>query len=187
MKNLPGAFVLVFALGLGTSGAAAEPPDRVIEGRAIAAQFGATLRDALQAAMAEGGPMAAIRVCNEEATAIGLAAAEGTGATVGRTATKVRNPANRPDSHEQGVLAEFEAALGAGAGETPPEHLETLPDGRVRYMRAIVVQPPCLACHGATLAPPVAARIDMLYPQDAARGYEVGDLRGAFTITWPAD
>lgn len=187
MNNRPGILLLVLAAGLGTSAAAAETPDRVVEGRAIAAEFGATLRDALQAAMVEGGPVAAIRVCNEEAAGIGLAAAAGTGATVGRTSMKVRNPANRPDDHERAVLAEFATALQADAGEAPPERLETLPDGRVRYMRAIVLQPQCLACHGSSLAPPVAERIETLYPEDAARGYEVGDLRGAFTITWAAD
>ena len=45
----------------------------------------------------------------------------------------------------------------------------------------------CLACHGETLAEPVAQAIDRLYPEDQARGYQPGDLRGAFTITWPAD
>lgn len=52
-------------------------------------------------------------------------------------------------------------------------------------MRAIVIEPPCLACHGEALAAPVAAAIDALYPQDEARGYRAGELRGAFTITWP--
>jgi hypothetical protein len=68
-----------------------------------------------------------------------------------------------------------------------PEAVEVLPDGRVRYMRAIVTDGVCLACHGASLAPEVAAAIDERYPEDEARGFAPGDLRGAFTITWPAD
>lgn len=164
----------------------AEAPDRAAEGRAIAQAFGAELKAALQAAVAEGGPLAGIRVCQEEAPRIAAAAGARSGAEVGRTSLKLRNPANAPDAHEREVLAAFGAALAAGA--TPPlQRLDTLPDGRVRFMSSIVVQPECLACHGAELAPPVAEAIDRLYPEDQARGYEPGELRGAFTITWPAE
>ena len=161
--------------------------DRAEEGRAIAAEFSSQLRAALQAAMAEGGPLAAIRVCNEDAPRIAAAAAERSGAVVGRTSLKVRNPANRPDEHERVVLRTFADELEPGAEGPPPERLDVLEDGRVRYMSAIVIQPPCLACHGDSLAPPVAEAIAALYPEDAARGYRLGELRGAFTITWPAD
>jgi len=167
--------------------ALAEIPDRAAEGRAIAAAFGAELRAELQAAMSEGGPLAAIRVCNEEAPRIAAAAAEHSGAAVGRTSSKVRNPANQPDAHQRGVLAEFADAIAAGKIEPPPERLDTLEDGRVRFMSAIIMQPPCLACHGAELAAPVAAAIATLYPEDEARGYGLGELRGAFSITWPAN
>lgn len=161
--------------------------NRAEEGRAIAGQFGNELRTALQSAMAEGGPLAAIRVCSEDAPRIAAAAAARSGATVGRTSLKLRNPDNRPDAHERAVLEEFAAAVAADAGGPPPARLDTLEDGRVRFMSAIIIQPPCLACHGEALAPPVAEAIDALYPEDRARGYAVGELRGAFTITWPAD
>jgi hypothetical protein len=85
------------------------------------------------------------------------------------------------------VLEAFAAEVAAGAPESPPSRLDTLPDGRVRFMSAIIVQPQCLGCHGENLAEPVAQAIDRLYPEDQARGYQPGDLRGAFTITWPAD
>lgn len=167
--------------------ALADTPNRAAEGRAIAGEFGTELRTALQDAMAAGGPLAAIRVCNEDAPRIAAAAAERSGATVGRTSLQLRNPDNRPDTHERMVLEEFAAVMAGNPGGPPPERLDTLADGRVRFMSAIVVQPPCLACHGDALAPPVAEAIDVLYPDDQARGYQVGDLRGAFTITWPAE
>lgn len=172
---------------LAAATAAADAPDRAAQGRAIAGQFGAELRTALQDAMAAGGPLSAIRVCNEDAPRIAAEAAQQSGATVGRTSLKLRNPDNRPDEHERTVLEEFAAAVAANPGGPPPERIDTLADGRVRFMSAIVVQPPCLACHGDALAPPVAAAIDALYPDDQARGYQVGQLRGAFTITWPAE
>lgn len=181
------ALVATIVLGatLAVSAAAAETPDRVAEGRKIAQEFGTELRGALEAAMAEGGPLAAIRVCNEDAPAIARAAAEESGAEVGRTSDRLRNPGNAPDAHERAMLADFAAIVATGEAKPPIDRLDTLPDGRVRYMSAIIVQPPCLACHGENLAPQLAEAIDTLYPEDEARGYALGELRGAFTITWP--
>jgi hypothetical protein len=186
--SLPWVWTAVASLAAPLAWAgSADPADRAAEGRAIAAAFGAELRGALQEAMAAGGPLAAIRVCNEEAPRIAAAAAAQSGASVGRTSLKLRNPDNQPDDHEREVLERFAESLAARADGPPPERLDTLEDGRVRYMRAIFTEPPCLACHGETLAPPVADAIGALYPDDEARGYQAGELRGAFTITWPAD
>ena len=54
-----------------------------------------------------------------------------------------------------------------------------------RYMKAIGTQPVCTVCHGTSIAPEVTARLDALYPEDRARGFAVGDIRGAFSITQP--
>jgi hypothetical protein len=160
--------------------------ERAAEGRAIAAAFSAELGGVLQGAMAEGGPLAAMRVCQADAPRIARGAGETFGAAVGRTSLKVRNPDNRPDAHERSVLIAFAEAVERG-GDTPLERLETLDDGRQRFMSAILVHPPCLVCHGEDLAAPVARKIEELYPGDEARGYRLGELRGAFTITWPRD
>jgi len=178
--------ITVSGLLLAAAVAGATPPDRSAEGRAIAAAFGGELKAALQGAMAEGGPLAAIEVCQERAPAIAAEASARSGARVGRTALKVRNPANAPDARERSTLKAFAEQLAREPGSVP-EALEVLPDGRVRYMRAILTDGVCVACHGASLAPEVAEAIDARYPQDAARGFAPGDLRGAFTITWPAE
>jgi hypothetical protein len=187
MKALISSLAAVAAFSASASPVNAELVARAAEGRAIADQFATELRTALQAAMAEGGPLAAIRVCNEDAPRIAHSAAERSGAEVGRTSLKVRNPANAPDDQQRAVLAALEQELAASPDGPPPERIHVLEDGSVRYMSAIVMQPPCLACHGESLAAPVAEAIDALYPADQARGYRIGELRGAFTITWPAE
>jgi hypothetical protein len=53
-------------------------------------------------------------------------------------------------------------------------------------MKAIPTGAVCLACHGQTLAPEIQEALDTDYPHDRARGYELGQIRGAFSITWPA-
>ncbi len=50
-------------------------------------------------------------------------------------------------------------------------------------MKAIPTGPLCLACHGETLAAPVAEKIGELYPADKATGFREGDIRGAFVVT----
>jgi excinuclease UvrABC helicase subunit UvrB len=53
-------------------------------------------------------------------------------------------------------------------------------------MKAIpTAEKPCLACHGKTLAPQVAARLKELYPDDRATGYAAGEIRGAITLSRP--
>ena len=87
------------------------------------------------------------------------------------------------------MLRDFEARKAAGEDPAAIGHAEfALVDGKrtFRYMKAIGTQPVCTLCHGAGIALEVAARLDALYPEDRARGFEVGDIREAFSITQPA-
>ena len=58
-------------------------------------------------------------------------------------------------------------------------------ENRLRVMQPIRAGGLCLACHGPreTIEAETLARIDALYPQDAATGYAAGDLRGAFSAS----
>ena len=71
------------------------PTEQEIAGaRDAASQLGSRLKARLMAAMSEGGPIAAIEVCAEEAPQIAQQVSEETGYRVGRTSLRVRNPAN---------------------------------------------------------------------------------------------
>ncbi|MAT83239.1 MAG: hypothetical protein CMD39_03010 [Gammaproteobacteria bacterium] len=160
--------------------------DQLERSRAIAVDFQQQLGSGLMAAMEQGGPVAGIGVCADIAPAIAARASAQAGARVARTALRVRNPANAPDSDAARVLEEFSRQVAAGEA-MPVEHIGPGPNGGTRYMRAIVLQPLCATCHGATLAPPVAEAVAARYPDDRAVGFEVGELRGAFLIDWPAE
>jgi len=100
----------------------------------------------------------------------------------------VRNAANAPDEIERAVLEQFRADLASGKASGPLEAVFEVRRGdqtERRYMRAIPTDAVCLTCHGAALAPEVAAAIAKDYPGDRATGFELGQLRGAFTVTWP--
>ena len=52
-----------------------------------------------------------------------------------------------------------------------------------RYMKAIPTGKPCHHCHAAKIRPEVESMLQRLCPGDKARGYKVGDIRGAFTLS----
>ena len=158
------------------------------EAASVAARFQKELGAALQAAIAEGGLVAAIDVCSEAAPAIANRVSQDGGWTVRRVGTRVRNPATgRPDAWEAVQLAEFERRLAAGERPETVDVHATVDEHGVptqRYMKAIVTAPLCVACHGdpAAQSPELRAKLAERYPDDRATGYAVGDLRGAFTL-----
>lgn len=158
----------------------------VVRARAAVAAFAATLQGELKNAIAAGGPVNGIKVCAERAPAIAHEVGTTHGLAIGRTSLKTRNPANTPDAWERAAMSRFEQDRQAGADPATLEAVvHTAIEGRpvTRYMKAIVTQPLCTTCHGATLAPEVEAALRDFYPADAARGFAPGDLRGAFTVT----
>lgn len=183
------ALSLSVMAGAATAAQAADRvTERVAESRAVAAGFMATLKGELMRAMEQGGPAAAIEVCSQVAPAIAAEASERTGWQVGRTSLRVRNPENAPDAWERDTLRSFERRKAAGEplGELEAYGVVEGAEGaRFRWMKAIPTGEPCLACHGSDLAPQVRAALAEAYPADAATGFALGDIRGAFTIVQP--
>jgi uncharacterized protein DUF3365 len=180
--------VSALPLLVGTAAAQSDLPERMEKARAAASDFGARLLAELQKAMASGGPVNAIGVCNTIAPEIAAEKSAAAHMSVGRTSLKLRQPKNAPDGWELQQLQQFEARKAAGENPAAIEVGEfTEKDGKpvFRYMKAIPTAPLCLNCHGAQLAPEVAARLHTLYPEDRATGFAAGDLRGAFTIAAP--
>lgn len=80
------------------SSAFASDTAMVEQGRAASKALGGTLKQELQKAVKEGGAVAALTVCNEKAPEIAAQISEEQQLQVGRTALRVRNPANAPDA-----------------------------------------------------------------------------------------
>ncbi|MBP2647376.1 MAG: hypothetical protein H6Q77_1000 [Gemmatimonadetes bacterium] len=157
----------------------------VAQARAAASDLGSDLMGMLSSEMARGGPAAAVAVCADSAQER-TARHQQAGVQVRRIGTRVRNPANTPDSLEALVLAAFAAGLTTGRLPMDTAFVQPLASGgyELRYLRPIQVQEKCLACHGPAdrLAPGVLDLIAARYPADRAMGYAVGDLRGAITV-----
>lgn len=155
------------------------------QARALIQPFAQELLGTVKQAMAEGGPRNAVMACQTLAPAI----AERHSLqpwTVGRTALKVRNPDNQPDAWERQVLERFASAAAEGKPVAGLSHGEVV-DGEYRYMQAIPTGEPCLACHGKNIDKDLVAVLDQRYPDDQARGFALGELRGAFTLRRPLE
>ena len=100
---------------------------------------------------------------------------------VKQIATKYRNPAHAPDNlHSVMALAKFEKdpeLMGFWDSETIDGQQGT------RYYRRINVESSCLACHGGKNARPQFVKDK--YPQDLAFDFNVGDLRGMYSVFIP--
>ncbi|MDD3519555.1 MAG: DUF3365 domain-containing protein [Chromatiales bacterium] len=158
---------------------------RAGEARAAIQEFAKSLQGELGAAMKAGGPTQAIEVCNTRAPEIAADMSKQKGMNIARTSLKTRNAKNKPDAWEQKVLESFEQRKAAGEDVAKIDHFEVVTnDGKqeFRYMKAIPTGEVCLKCHGTEIDPAVIGKLDGLYPQDTARGFKQGDIRGAFTI-----
>jgi len=175
--------VLFSALSIGAQ--AGDLEKLSAEGAALIPPFQQQLLETVKAAMQSGGPVKAVEACQLLAPQIADQHRR-TPWTVGRTALKLRNPANAADAWERKVLEQFAARAAAGEPLADMKHAEIV-GGEFRLMKAIPTGEPCLACHGQAIKPELAAVIDQRYPQDQARGFALGELRGAFTLRRPVD
>ena len=161
----------------------------ILASRALAQQFGATLKEALEQAIQNGGPVNGVSVCHDKAGVIATEFAQDKDVLIGRTSLKIRNPENAPDNWELAVLKQFEARKAQGEAMESLEYATLIEDDQgkktFRYMKAIPTAGLCVKCHGETIDPEVEAKLKALYPNDRARGFKEGDLRGAFTLSTP--
>ncbi len=189
MNKLSGAFAIATALLVsGTANAEQSLQGNTQEGKGIIKAFFGDLKGELVKGMKEGGPVKAIGICHTVAPQLAEAHSQMSGWEVGRTSLKLRNPDNAPDAWEEAVLQEFEVRKSAGEDPMKLVKAEVVEEnGRkvFRMMKAIPTAEVCTKCHGDAIEAPVVSKLDELYPTDKARGYKVGDLRGAFTLKKP--
>lgn len=172
----------LLCLSIGTLAESQEP---ATQARNHALLLGKTLQAELMQAMQAGGAPAAVAVCNTKAMPISAQISEQTGWQVARTSLKVRNAANTADAWEAEQMQAFEQRLKQGESPATLESYAVVEqDGKKleRFMKAIPTQEGCLACHGDKISTELSQQLYSLYPNDQARGFAVGQLRGAFTL-----
>lgn len=178
---------LAFAALLLTDPASGEELDTLKdEAKGLIKKFATELKGELVSAMKSGGPLNAIGVCNVQAPQIADRISQSSDWTVARSSHKLRNPANEADDFTAKAIAGF--LTRQASGEKPDtmvkaEILEENGKKVFRLVKAIPTAEVCVACHGGeTVKPEVVAALKEHYPDDKARGFKIGEIRGVFTL-----
>ncbi len=161
---------------------------KVLElGNLVSAESKQTLGKNLQEALQQGGVSHAISFCNVNAMPIIDSLSKSYNATIRRVSFKTRNPLDQPDEIERALLDAYEFQW----KDSIPlnANVQKLGDDRYLFTKPIFVDNAlCLVCHGKPengLLNETAEFLKKEYPDDQATGYEIGDLRGMWSITLP--
>lgn len=155
--------------------------------RSDAKTFMESLKSVLIKEIQTHGIVSAVSVCSDTAQLLTNNYGISKGIYIKRVSFKNRNPMNVPDEFETKVLKMFEELHSKNQIKPETEYVELIEENgisKVRYMKPILVQPECLNCHGAEeqISPQVKDVINKIYLDDKAKGYQMGDLRGAVSI-----
>lgn len=153
------------------------------QGRFLAQTAQESLLTTLQAAIAREGIEGAVRYCNLQALPLMDSLSKTHKATIGRTSLQLRNPANAPTELEQQLLEAYQ--YNAEEGLPMDDNVQKIDQQYMLYTKPIVLGSElCLNCHGqaGAIKPEVLQRIKSLYPNDQARGYKQGEVRGMWSI-----
>jgi hypothetical protein len=162
------------------------PDEKIAQYKQAIKSFGGNLKQELQQAIQTGGLEQAIDVCNQRAEEITARHAKKNNFYLGRPSLKVRNISNIADDWESQVLQQFEQRKAAGEPVENMDYAQVINEQgkhQIRYMKAIGTDTVCTSCHGGQIKPELLEKLDKLYPEDAARGFNIGDLRGGFSIS----
>lgn len=155
--------------------------------RSDAKTFMESLKSVLIKEIQTNGIVNAVSVCSDIAQILTNNYGVSKGIYIKRVSFNNRNPLNVPDDFESKVLKMFEEQFNKNQLKPESEYVELIEQNgvyKVRYMKPIFVQPECLNCHGTEeqISPQVKDLINKVYPDDKAKGYQMGDLRGAVSI-----
>jgi hypothetical protein len=111
---------------------------------------------------------------------------ERVGLEFSRVSTRPRNPLNSADDWEREQFALFEYWRETGRDPTVMESAAIVEEeGRklFRWMRPLVADEPCMACHGDEPDPRLLKLLAQEYPLDEATGYYETEILGAYSVT----
>lgn len=176
LLKLVGLVVVVFTLSplshANSIQAVATQSDAIID------EFQTELQSTLKAAIKEDGLNGGIEVCASKAPLIASELSRKHGVKLQRVSNKTRNSINTPDPLQAQLLNYLESNT-YNSDSVLQERGE-----QAIYMKSINTEGVCLACHGSSIATEVEQTIKQNYPYDLATGYQLGDMRGAFSLTW---
>ena len=158
------------------------------EGGYIVKESFKALSGELKEQVKTGGIAAAIDYCHLNAYPLTDSLSKEYDVKIKRTSLKLRNPANVPDSLERIVLEEYAKVLASGDEIHP---IAEQVGKNIRFFAPIILDKPlCLNCHGEVgkfINQDDHALIKEAYPRDKAIDYNLGDLRGMWSLEFSGD
>lgn len=154
-----------------------------LEAKAIAKTFSSRLKPILKSAIQSGGFTSAVEVCSSAAPEIAKNLSLETGWSISRVSLQPRNQHSAvADPFEYEVLREFDERQLKGES-AQLMHYSKIVNNEYRFMKAQGVEAICLNCHGKNISGELKQKIMTHYPDDAATGYSLGQIRGAISLT----
>jgi hypothetical protein len=157
----------------------------LMRGSEISAMAFQQLSSRLKAALEEGGVTFAVPFCSTAALPLMDSLSGVHHATIRRVATRYRNPKNKADEAQAGIIQGMEQALANGTSPQPT--IRQFADGKVAFYSPIILGEPCLKCHGEPNADIQSDHLQLIqafYPQDHATGFALGNVRGMWEIVF---
>lgn len=157
-----------------------DSPETVGENYAMSAQKALSLQ--LKKAIKKGGPAYAVDFCNVNAMPITDSVSNHFNAVIKRLSDRPRNPMNKANEEESRIIQDYKKSL-ASNGELDP----TIIKGKdsTRFYLPIQTNAICLKCHGqpnSQIDQTTLAKLNELYPNDKAIGYNTNEIRGIWSI-----
>ena len=172
-------------LACGTKPGDGEIPPGDFSARHLVAEEYVAELDSLRSSLVQGvtGQSVDAALFAEVCKPVGLQAnalSEQTGWEINQVALKYRNPSNRADEQAAAIMERF---IEVPELQDVWERIVTGDRMGWRYFSPIKVEAACLACHGNKESRPDFV-LDA-YPEDTAFDFQVGDLRGLYTVFVP--
>ncbi|WP_372936433.1 DUF3365 domain-containing protein [Seonamhaeicola sp.] len=144
----------------------------------------AVLGKNLMGTIQKKGTIEALSFCNERAYPLTDSMAIVHKANIKRVSDKPRNPNNKANLEELNYINTFKQVISKG-DEPQPIVKETENNAHVYY--PIITNNMCLQCHGKpnkTIEKATLNKINTLYPNDKAIGYNINEVRGIWSISF---
>jgi len=169
--------------GMGKNDATAEYSDIGLKyALSTKAQLGKNLMKAIQ----EKGTVGAVEFCNIAAMKLTDSMSVMHNAIIKRVSDKARNPKNMTNAKELGHIETFKEQVKTGSDIDPI--VEEI-NGEVNFYYPITTNTMCLQCHGTPneqITSATISALNKLYPEDKATGYDLGQVRGIWSINYDA-
>jgi len=155
------------------------------QGKQYAMATKAVLGKNLLTAINSQGSAGAVEFCNTRAIPLTDSMQQVQNVQIKRVSDQARNPQNQANAEE---LAYIQATKTALQNEATIQGKITERNGKMIGYYPILTNDMCLQCHGTpetNIATATLHKIQRLYPEDQATGYQANELRGIWVVEMP--